>query len=191
MNREWGRYVPITRTMTVNGREYKRGYSAINGMDCGAFVTWAMINGGVLKEGDSVGPGTNRFTNDEGSLSGTMRVALGANQLRAHALKNVANEVEPGDIILTYGWRNEGRSWTHIGLIVGVDDDNVYVAEENTTTYDPETNGSITVNKLVVTRVPKNYTGDVLGWVVLCDDKIYTAKNADGTENKGNMPKVW
>ena len=33
-------------------------------MDCGAFVTWAMVNGGVLEEGESVGPQTNRFTND-------------------------------------------------------------------------------------------------------------------------------
>ncbi|MBO5142308.1 MAG: hypothetical protein J6C46_04840 [Clostridia bacterium] len=192
-NKTWGDSVRLTKDITVYGRLYKKGYSAINGMDCGAFVTWALVNAGVLPEGStSYGPGTNKFTNDTRSgVSNQMKSALGS-QTRAHALKDVANEVEPGDICLTYGYRNGKGAWTHVGLVVGVDSNNIYVAEENTTTYSPDgPKEYITVNKLVVTRVPKTYTGNVLGWIVLTDDKLYKAKNADGTENIGNMPIVW
>ena len=95
---------------------------------------------------------TNNLTQDKGSLSDRMKRELEYSNLRAHPLKNVVDEVEPGDIIYTYGTRNGKRNWTHIGLIVGVDADNIYVAESNTTTYSPDTeSNSLTVNKLVVT----------------------------------------
>ena len=188
MNRTWGHYVKTTRE--ISGRP--KGYNAINGMDCGAFVTWAFINGGVIDTDESISYKTSSLTQDKGSLSDRMKRELEYSNLRAHPLKNVVDEVEPGDIIYTYGTRNGKKTWTHIGLIVGVDDENIYVAESNTTTYSPDTEKhSLTVNKLVVTRVPKTYTGNVLGYVVLCDDTIYKAKNPDGTENKGNMPQVW
>lgn len=194
LNRNWGDKVKLSKNVTAYGKEYKKGNKYTCGMDCSAFVAWALINGGVIEEGNGAGgPQTNFYTNTPGSLSGRMQSALGYSHTKAHALSSVADEVEPGDIALTYGTRNGKKGWTHVGLVVGVDKDNVYIAEENTTTHlsGEEKVKGITVNKLVVTQIPKTYKGDRLGYIVLCDDKLYKAKNPDGTENKGNMPIVW
>mgnify|MGYP003304180439 CR=1 FL=1 len=188
LNKTWGDRVKLPEA--TGG--YEKGYAKTNGLDCGEFVLWAFINGGVLPSGSlDAGVGTNMYTNDLGNLPADMKSNLSSYRSRAHVLKNVADEVEPGDIILSYNTRDGKKTWTHVGLIVGVDSENVYVAEENTTTYDPTTDGYITVNKLVITRVPKNHSKDILGYVVLCDDMIYKAKNEDGTENKGNIPVIW
>ena len=194
LNKTWGDSVKLTRNVIANGKTYKKNSSYTNGMDCSAFVTWAFVNGGILPDGTktSFGPKTNTYTNDNTcKLPEKMRKTL-AGQTKAHALIEVADEVEPGDIALTYANRNGKNTWTHIGLVVGVDKENIYVAESNTTTYSQnEPENRKVVNKLVVTKVPKTYTGNVLGWIVLTDDKLYKAKNADGTENIGNMPIVW
>ncbi len=186
LNRTWGK--------SVTNKRNQKGHTGTNGLDCTGFVEWAMVNGGVVANGGKPGgPSTNAYTKDEGSLSGRMKSALGYSQTRAHPISNVADKVEPGDIALSYGERNGTKCWTHVGLVVGVDANNIYIAEENTTTHlsGSEKSEGITVNKLVVTQVPKTYTGDRLGYIVLCDDTIYKAENSDGTGNKGNIPKVW
>ena len=163
LNRTWGK--------SVTNKRNQKGHTGTNGLDCTGFVKWAMVNGGVVANGGKPGgPSTNAYTKDEGSLSGRMKSALGYSQTRAHPISNVADKVEPGDIALSYGERNGTKCWTHVGLVVGVDANNIYIAEENTTTHlsGSEKSEGITVNKLVVTQVPKTYTGDRLGYIVLC-----------------------
>ncbi len=192
LNRNWGTRVKLSKDVSAYGKVYKKGKKYMCGMDCSAFVSWAFINGGVLEEGKGAGgPVTNKYTKDPGSLPGKMQTALNYSHTRAHPITNVVDIVEPGDIVLSYGTRtyysngikNEKKDWTHVGIVVGVDENNIYVANSSS--------GAGKVEKLIVSTISKAETKNNFRWIVLCDDTIYKAKNPDGTENKGNMPLVW
>ena len=164
LNRTWGKNVSISRDIG----EYSRGYKEVNGLDCGGFLTWALVNGGVLKEGETIYAHPKNYSKNS-----------------PKHISEIGNEIEPGDFAFTktYPSWSTTAEWSHVALVVGVDEENVYVAEAKTGKY----------RKIVVTKVPKNSSlkTNVLTYFSKGDDKVYKAKNSDGTENKGNVPKVW
>lgn len=87
------------------------------GMDCTNFVGWAFKQNGL--EVDKV--------------YGTKNVYL---------LVDVVDKLRIGDLLLTPG----GTSFTHVGIVIGIDDSSIYVAEATTGDIDA----------IVVTRLDKN-----------------------------------
>lgn len=84
-------------------------YSA-NGFSCGGFVSWCLLNGG-FDAGDS-GSGDNAGRDDDLCDLGE-RVAITEELMRS-------GRVKPGDFIWLEG---------HIGIIIGMDEENIYIAE--------------------------------------------------------------
>ncbi len=88
---------------------YHYGVKYPNGLDCSGFVSWALLNAG-FDVGDS-GSGNTERDDDIGDLG------------EHHPLTRefvLEGNYKPGDLI---GWDG------HIGLIAGIDDNNIYVAE--------------------------------------------------------------
>lgn len=81
-----------------------------NGFTCSGFVTWAMLNGG-FDVGD-VGAGDSSYLTDELS-------DLGAHNILTYDFMKTT-EYKVGDFIGTDG---------HAGLIIGIDEKNIYTAE--------------------------------------------------------------
>lgn len=96
---------------------------------------------------------------------------------KAYKASEIINSIEVGDIVLTAG-RGAGADdgYSHIGIIIGIDSSNVYVAEEKS--------GRIRMTTLSKSDIPGSLR------FVPCN-KIYTAKNPDGTEDKGNITNMW
>lgn len=100
LNATWGQRV------TAGGRIFES-----NGFDCTGFVNWCLINGGVKPElynGDGSGAG----------LMMTMKEAIKQNLIR------------PGDLVYTGKPVNGMVETSHIGIIIGMDNAYVYIAEE-------------------------------------------------------------
>ena len=90
--------------------EYSEDRMGINGLDCSGFVTWAMLNGG-FDVGD-VGAGDSSYLTDELS-------DLGVHNILTYDFMKTT-EYKVGDFIGTDG---------HAGLIIGIDEKNIYTAE--------------------------------------------------------------
>ena len=93
-----------------------------NGLDCSSYVSWAMLNGG-FDSGD-VGAGYVAETDFDLDDIGIM----------VKITPESIEDVKVGDFISRYG---------HIGILIGKDDENYYVAEALDTdlhvlTYDKE-----------------------------------------------------
>ena len=87
------------------------------GMDCTNFVDWAFIQNGMnLKNVYGMG--------------------------NTYRLIDVVNQIRVGDLLLT----PNDESFSHVGIIIGIDNENIYVAEATT--------GKI--NAIVVTKLSKN-----------------------------------
>ena len=99
LNNTWGQRV------TAAGEVYNR-----NGFDCTGFLTWAMINGGVLSE-----------------LEGVESVYSDTTGLNKSA--DVIDQIKVGDWMYNDGSDN-GQTVFHVGIIIGEDSEYFYVAEE-------------------------------------------------------------
>ena len=82
-----------------------------NGLDCSGFVTWALVNGG-FDPGD-VGAGGEDYSNKTLFFFGE----------RENIVVDSINKIKAGDLV-----HNEKASG-HIGIIIGIDDEHVYVAQ--------------------------------------------------------------
>ena len=112
LNNTWGRRVPLKVTVTTSKRTYQAGGYYLNGLDCGGFVNWVMINGGVKPE----------------SFRGMQSTkAYGKSNRDLENLPDYKNQVRPGDLAFTMS----GSSTTHIGIVVGVSQKYVYIAESS------------------------------------------------------------
>ena len=80
---------------------YIPGAKYPNGLDCSGFVTWAIYNGGIDI--------TDRGADNE----------FGENHELTQEYLN-SREYKPGDLI---------GEWGHIAIIVGIDEENIYIAE--------------------------------------------------------------
>lgn len=135
------------------GYKYKNGSYNSNGLDCSGFVAWAFINGG-FDIGDK-GSGDNEKDDTEINDIGGEKVFVTDELFES-------NKVKAGDLI---GY------WGHIGLIVGIDDKNIYVAESLWTF------GGVAVNKYKKTEVD-----NLFKQVILLDD-LY--------KKDGNYTGMW
>ena len=160
----WGRTV-------VGGR---------NGIDCTGFINWCLINAYVEPEGSRMSASTNGYNAVIGKRTYTFREAY-----------NLGIEIKPGDF---YHVKNEnydpnadgGRVWdpdsgnivrtgrfTHIGMIIGLDEQYIYVAESL---------GSVKISKLP--RISNNY-------YVTINDNLYSGEgNYDKSEILPNYFKT-
>lgn len=88
------------------------------GIDCTNFVAWAFMQAGLKVNG----------------VYSTSNV---------YKIRDVVDRLQVGDLLLTPG---EERAFTHVGIIIGIDSNSIYVAEATT--------GKI--NAVVTTRMDKN-----------------------------------
>lgn len=123
-----------------------------NGLDCSGFVSWAILNGG-FNPGD-LGAG---FTSDKNLTD------LGEIKKVTKSLIN-SNKIKVGDLVHNY------EATGHIGIIIGIDKDNYYVAQA--IWYDD--------NGVTVTKVSKSNMPTKFPHVVLMDN--YYKSNGNYTE---------
>lgn len=130
---------------------YVWGKKIPNGLDCSGFVSWALYNGGFdvgdLGAGDSI-------SNDE-------LTDLGDFKLLTNDLIN-SNKIKAGDLL---------NYWGHIAIIIGIDEENYYVAESL------QDFGGVTVN-----TYKKNKIRNTFKYVVLMDSYY---------NNDGNYTNYW
>ncbi len=104
----WG--APLTNWEDAAEKGFAYGQRYPNGLDCSGFVTWCLVNGGV-DVGD-VGAGDYVYRDDELCDLGTREyITLELMQ---------SGRVKAGDLIGKDG---------HIAIIIGIDNENVYIAE--------------------------------------------------------------
>ena len=89
-------------------KAYSSGKTSPNGLDCSGFVTWAIYNGG-FDIGD-IGSGDTGKNVDELDDKGE----------KVKIAKGMDFDFKPGDLAYLDG---------HIGMVIGLDESNVYVAE--------------------------------------------------------------
>ena len=146
LNREWGKFVPLKIDLTAYGRQYKKGGYYRNGLDCTGFVSWALVNGGLRKENDST---WTKFPKE------------------THDLRDWKDKVLPGD--LAQVWDSKQKAYTHFALVIGVDGDTIYIAEES---------GKLQVSSWSMSKNANN-------WHIVPMEREYAAANGEG-----NMPDV-
>lgn len=130
---------------------YIWGKKKPNGLDCSGFVSWVLYNGGFdpgdLGAGDSI-------SNDE-------MTDLGEFRMLTNSLIN-SDIIKAGDLV---------NFWGHIAIIIGIDDENYYVAESL------QNFGGVVVNTYKKTNINKMFK-----YVVLMDSYY---------QNDGNYTKYW
>lgn len=135
-----------------DGTFYKLGSRQPNGLDCSGFVTWALLNGGF----DVGDVGANNLPLlDESKYYGEEFIPINMNNLNS-------GKVKPGDIIAISG---------HTALIVGIDDNNYYVAESLAST------GGVVIKTYAKTELSKKFT------YIHLMDSIY--------KEDGNLTMMW
>ena len=130
---------------------YVWGEKKPNGLDCSCFVSWVLYNGG-FDPGDN-GAG-NSISNDELTDLGEFR------QLTNELI--YSDTIKAGDLF---------NYWGHISVIVGIDDENYYVAESL------QNFGGVVVNTYKKSKINKTFS-----YVVLMDSYY-------GSD--GNYTKYW
>ncbi len=135
-----------TQSGWVAGKKYP------NGLDCSGFVSWVLLNGG-FDVGD-IGAGANADHDDLDDLGKKVYIT---NDL----IKS--GKVKVGDLIGLSG---------HMAIIIGIDDNNYYIAESLDTT-----------KGVVVTTVAKNkLTSSIYKYIMLMDS-VY--------KSNGNYSDMW
>ena len=125
-----------------------------NGLDCSGFVSWALLNGGFNPKDVGAGWSDNRDLTDYGKVKKiTTTLAKG-------------NTIKVGDLL------HSERAGGHIGIIVGIDKNNYYVAQALWS-------GKIGV---VITKIKKSNLKKHFPHVVLMD-KYY--------KKDGNLTNMW
>lgn len=122
-----------------------RGVKYPNGLDCSGFVTWALLNGGF----------------DVGDIGAYQLPTIGKLKVLTKKIIN-SDTIKVGDLLNFKG---------HIALIVGIDNDNFYVAESLNNL------GGLVVKKYSKTKISNTFT-----YVILMD-KVY--------KNDGNITNMW
>lgn len=131
--------------------DYIRFKKLPNGLDCSGFVSWATLNGG-FDVGD-IGAGESAYPHQLTDIGEFVPLT---NELIA------SNTIKPGDYF---------SFWGHISVIIGIDDDNFYVAESLNT-----------LKGLVVKTYPKKTVNRTFTHVVMLD--TYYLKD-------GNLTYMW
>ena len=122
-----------------------RGVKYPNGLDCSGFVTWALLNGGF----------------DIGDIGAYQLPTIGELKTLSKQLIN-SNTIKVGDLFNFKG---------HIALLVGIDNDNFYVAESLND-----------IGGLVIKTYSKSKITNTFKYVILMD-KVY--------KNDGNITNMW
>lgn len=125
-----------------------------NGLDCSGFVSWALLNGGFNSGDIGAGFTSTKNLTDLGNLKKVTSSLIKSNKIKA------------GDLVHNY------EATGHIGIIIGVDDDNYYVAQA--IWYDDK--------GVTVTKVSKSYMPTKFPHVVLMDDYY---------KSDGNYTEMW
>ncbi len=112
-----------------------------NGLDCSGFVSWALLNGGFNPGDIGAGFTSTRNLTDLGELKKVTKSLIESNKIKA------------GDLVHNY------EATGHIGIIIGIDEDNYYVAQA--IWYDDK--------GVTVTKVSKSYMPTKFPHVVLMD----------------------
>lgn len=120
-----------------------------NGLDCSGFVTWALLNAGYNPPDGGAGINPSITTdNDDLGTKVAIKTAINTNAFKV------------GDLLSRYG---------HIGIIIGVDEQHVYIAEALD-------------NDLHVLTTKKNQLNK--DWTYLIDMKEYYGSD-------GNLTDMW
>ncbi len=122
-----------------------------NGLDCSGFIAWVLKNAG-FDPGD-IGAGDTEYPYQMTKLGDF--VSLNQDLIKSGKIKT-------GDLI---------NYWGHIGIIIGIDENNIYVAESLPTL------GGVVAKKYSKSNITKTFS-----YVVLMDD--YYKKN-------GNLTDMW
>ena len=112
-----------------------------NGLDCSGFVSWTLLNGGFNPGDLGAGFTSARNLTNLGELKKVTKSLIESNKIKA------------GDLVHNY------EATGHIGIIIGIDDDNYYVAQA--IWYDD--------NGVTVTKISKSYMPTKFPHVVLMD----------------------
>ncbi len=112
-----------------------------NGLDCSGFVSWALLNGGFNPGDIGAGFTNTRNLTNLGELKKVTKSLIESNKIKA------------GDLVHNY------EATGHIGIIIGIDEDNYYVAQA--IWYDDK--------GVTVTKVSKSYMPTKFPHVVLMD----------------------
>lgn len=145
----WG--CPLTNWETDEQFGYYPGMKKPNGLDCSGFVSWVLKNAG-FDPGD-IGAGETEYPHQLTDLGKYT-------PLTVSLIDN--GTVKTGDLV---------NYWGHIGIIVGIDGENIYVAE------------SLQNFGGVVTRLYSKYTiSETFNHVVLMDEYY---------KNDGNYSVMW
>lgn len=124
-------------------------YGWKQGIDCTGFTSWAFKNGGVKLSG--VYSNSNTYPSTQ-----------------------VVNQIRPGDLMLSpcYDSCRFDADYSHVGVVIGVDENKIYVAESTT--------GSI--NSIVITELDKKNMPTKYKFAVA---KLYKY------ENDGKLTDMW
>lgn len=131
---------------------YRAGVKYANGLDCSGFISWSLYNGG-FDVGD-VGAGDSPYVSNELYDLGNKKT------LTMELIKS--GEIKVGDLI---------AYWGHMAMIVGIDDENLYIAESL-----PETKG-VVVKQYSYAKAIKVFVD------VLLMDEVY--------KQDGNLTIMW
>lgn len=145
----WG--CPLTNLEPAPEYGYIMGAKKPNGLDCSGFISWALKNAG-FDPGD-IGAGDSEYP--------YQMTKLGEFVSLTPELIN-SGKIRTGDLI---------NYWGHIGMIIGIDDDCIYVAESL-----PNLGGAV-AKKYLKTNIRNTFTHVVLM------DKYY--------EKDGNLTTMW
>lgn len=125
-----------------------------NGLDCSGFVSWVLLNGGFNPGDLGAGFTSTRNLTDLGELKKVTKSLINSNKIKA------------GDLVHNY------EATGHIGIIIGIDNDNYYVAQA--IWYDD--------NGVTVTKVSKSNMPSKFPHVVLMDSYY---------KSDGNYTEMW
>lgn len=143
----WG--CPLKNQWDEVNYGFRKGQKVPNGLDCSGFVSWCILNGG-FDPGD-MGAGASPRAKDLTDLGERLRLTS--------SLYN-SNKIKAGDLASDDG---------HIGIIVGIKDGNIYVAETL-----PEYYG-VVVRKYNEKNITKYFTHVVLMDKYYKNDGDYTS----------------
>ena len=125
-----------------------------NGLDCSGFVSWALLNGGFDVKDVGAGWSDSLDLTDYGDVK------------KLNKEVSTSNEIRVGDLL------HSERLGGHIAIIIGIDNENYYVAQA--IWYDEV--------GVVVTKIKKENLSKEFGHVVLMD-KYY--------QKDGNLTNMW
>lgn len=145
----WG--CPLTNLEPAPEYGYIMGAKKPNGLDCSGFISWALKNAG-FDPGD-IGAGDSEYPYQMTKLGEFV-------SLTPELIKS--GKIRTGDLI---------NYWGHIGMIIGIDDDSIYVAESL-----PNLGGAV-AKKYLKSNIRNTFTHVVLM------DKYY--------EKDGNLTDMW